>query len=297
MTAQPAVLVVGDGIIDQVERLDGEISVAPGGAALNVAVGARVLGVATTLIFTGAQDQQGAMIRSYLAAHDVPHQVVPSRHGTGVASSRPGSRHGTLVYSFNEAIRARRYAFDAAMRQLAERAQVIAVTGFPFDEPDSVAQYSRLVDGTEAIKVIDPNPRPAGMRSREGFRDGFLSIARTSDLVKVSDEDLELLFGDARDASRLAARQRPGGPGDPRQRWGVGASGGWPGAALSDRSAVDPDSGHPRCRRRDLGGRVVRPGEQGVDADLRRMAGHPQAGHGGGCRDLPVAGWAAEVAR
>lgn len=197
MSAQPAVLVVGDGIIDRIRRLDGEMLVTPGGAALNVAVGVRVLGQPSALVFTGADDESGSAIRDHLAAHGVDFLIVPSAHGTGIASATPTGSDGALSYTFNHAIRARHYAFDSAMRELAERARVIALTGFPLDDPDSVERYLKLIEDTGAVKVIDPNPRPAAIHDLGGFRAGFLRIASRSDLVKVSDEDLELLFGES----------------------------------------------------------------------------------------------------
>lgn len=188
---------MGDGIVDVIERGDGRGAVThPGGAGLNLAVGLARLGTPATLLYLSSDDPYGELIRDHLATHAVRAVGLPGTRPSGIATSVPGTAAGEVEYSFNDSMLNRRYRFTRDAVEAVSAASAVAVTAYPFDDPGSVRRYLELVDGLAAAKVVDPNPRPALVKDRNAYRTGFEEVARACDVIKLSDEDVEVLYGD-----------------------------------------------------------------------------------------------------
>ncbi|UJP08951.1 PfkB family carbohydrate kinase [Microbacterium sp. KUDC0406] len=198
-TARGAV-VIGDALIDEI-RDDRGVRELVGGAALNVAVGLRRLGVPVTLIAMVGADEPGAHIREYLADHGVALVESPSALGSSraVVSRAP---NGEPEYVFNEAAQRRSIRYDDAARRAIADAGIVAVSCFPFDVP---AETDALVDALgEAPLAIDPNPRAGMLTDRDEFVRGFERLAARASLVKVGADDAALLY----DGDLEALRER-----------------------------------------------------------------------------------------
>lgn len=192
------VVVVGDALIDEL-RDDRGTREFVGGAALNVAVGLSRLGVDTALIAMVGEDAAGARIRAFLTDFGVELIASPSPLGSSRAVSTR-SAGGEPSYAFNEAARARRIRVDDAVRAAIAAAELIVVSCFPFDD---AAQTALLAEAVAAVPlVIDPNPRAGMLHDREEFVRGFEALAATAALVKVGDDDADLLYGLPLDALR-----------------------------------------------------------------------------------------------
>lgn len=187
------VAVVGDALVDQV---DGASIV--GGAALNVAVGLARLGVAARLIAMVGDDAAGAVVREHCAAHGVELVATPAPHGTAVATAvRDG---GTMHYEFNAAGRAR-FVDLAGLEGLLADAPLVVVSCLALEHETQVAPLAALPRSRERL-LLDPNARPAYLRepgARERFAAGLDLLASRALLVKVSDEDAELVYGEHAD--------------------------------------------------------------------------------------------------
>lgn len=192
------VVVIGDALVDEV---DGASIV--GGAALNVAVGLARLGVPTRLIAMVGDDEPGQLVREHCAAHGVELLATDAPHGTAVAAAvREG---GTMRYEFNAAGR-QRFVDLAGLEVVLEAAPLVVVSCLALELPEQIAPLRSLSRSTERL-LIDPNARPAylrGDRARERFAAGLDALAAQSLLVKLSDEDAELVCGE--DADSTAAR-------------------------------------------------------------------------------------------
>ena len=193
-------VVVGDALIDEI-RDDGGVCELVGGAALNVAVGLRRLGVPTTLIAMVGDDEAGAHIREYLDDHDVRLIASTAPRGSSRAIVQRGA-DGEPVYVFNEAAKQRsiRYS-DEAVTAIAD-AGLVAVSCFPFDVP---AEVDALVEAAgDARLAIDPNPRSGMLSDRAEFVRGFERVAAGASIVKVGADDAALLY----DGDLAALRER-----------------------------------------------------------------------------------------
>ncbi len=192
MTETNRVVVVGDALIDELRDAD-SLREFPGGAALNVAVGLAVLGVPTTLIAMVGDDSDGAVLRDFLAAHDVALIATTGPHGSSRATS--DRTDGEPRYAFNEAARKRRIEFGEAERAALDAARLVVVSCFPFDDTAQTDDFLSVVADPERRLVIDPNPRAGMLADRETFVRNFERAAARSLLTKVGDEDAELLYG------------------------------------------------------------------------------------------------------
>jgi fructokinase len=197
MAAEFRVVVIGDALIDEL-RDDSGVREFVGGAALNVAVGLSRLGVPTTLIAMVGDDEPGERIRGFLADYGVELIASASPHGTSRAVSTR-SAGGEPTYVFNTAAQQRRVVYGAAERAAIAAAPLVAISCVPFDDR---AQTDELIDAVAAASVvaIDPNPRAGMLHDRDEFVRGFERAAAGATLVKVGDDDAELLYGISLDA-------------------------------------------------------------------------------------------------
>lgn len=187
------VVVVGDALIDEI-RDDAGVREFVGGAGLNVAVGLSRLGVPASLIAMVGDDAAGAQIRAYLGDYDVELLESPAPFGTSRAISTR-SAAGEPEYVFNEAAQNRRVHYGDAERAALAAAPMVVVSCFPFDD---AAQTDELVDATTSASTplaIDPNPRSGMLHDRAEFVRGFEKAASGALLVKVGEDDAQLLYG------------------------------------------------------------------------------------------------------
>lgn len=198
------VVVIGDALID--ELVDDEVTTHHvGGSALNVAVGLSILGVPASLIAMIGDDVDGALIRGHLADFGVELLPTITPRGTGIARSERVD--GEPRYTFSESMVQRTIAFDAAQRAAIADADIVAVSGFPFDVPAQVELLARAVDGRPHV-AVDPNPRPGLLHDTDAFRRALEAFGGTAQLIKLGDDDARLLWNEpaAELAPRLLAR-------------------------------------------------------------------------------------------
>lgn len=195
-------VVIGDALIDEI-RDDSGVRELVGGAALNVAVGLRRLGVGTTLIAMVGDDEAGAHIREYLSDHGVRLISSDARRGSSRAIVQRAA-NGEPQYVFNEAAQKRSIRYSDEARAVIAAAGLVAISCFPFDVP---AEVDALVEALGDARVaVDPNPRTGMLSDREEFVRGFERLAASSAIVKVGADDAAILYNGDLDALRLRLR-------------------------------------------------------------------------------------------
>lgn len=195
-------VVIGDALIDEI-RDDSGIRELVGGAALNVAVGLRRLGVPTTLVAMVGDDEAGDHIREYLDDHGVRLIAGPAPHGSSRAIVQR-SAGGEPQYVFNEAAQRRSIRYSDDARRAIDEAALVAVSCFPFDDAEEVDALAATVAG--ARLAIDPNPRAGMLHDRSEFVRGFERVAAAAEIVKVGADDAALLYDGDLDALRARLR-------------------------------------------------------------------------------------------
>ncbi len=185
MTA-PRALVIGEALVDAVERPGGGHEEHPGGSPANVAIGLGRLGRPVDLLTWLGDDTHGRLVTAHLAASQVN---VHGGHAdrTPVALARIGE-DGSASYTFDLAWQVPSWRPDVP--------PVVAHTGSIATtlEPggSSVVDLLTRLRPTSTI-TYDPNLRPAIMGSAAEVRDRVHELVALADVVKASDEDLEWL--------------------------------------------------------------------------------------------------------
>jgi fructokinase len=185
------VVVIGDALIDEMRDATGSVD-APGGSALNVAVGLSILGVPSTLIAMYSDDADGQVLARHLAEHGVAAIAWSSHLGTGRAISDRTS--GEPTYSFNSASVARSIAFTQPMLDAIAAADLVAISGFPLDDEQQFAALAAAVAGKTVL--LDPNPRTGLLLDAARFARNLERFAPSLRLLKLGDEDAHLLFAE-----------------------------------------------------------------------------------------------------
>ncbi len=203
MTAD--VVVVGDALIDELRDERG-VREFVGGAALNVAVGLSRLGHSAALIAMVGEDADGARVRTYLSTFGVTLIATPSPLGTARAISE--RINGEPTYIFNNASKNRSIVFGSAERDAILSARAVVVSCMALDDPAQVMGLRAALDGSDADLFIDPNPRAGMMRDRDEFVRGFEALIARARLVKVGDDDTELLYNSRVEPVRGWLRER-----------------------------------------------------------------------------------------
>lgn len=186
-----SIAVIGDALIDEMRDDTGSVD-APGGSALNVAAGLAILGVPATLVAMIGADADGHTLTEYLSGYGVDVLPSPSRLGTGRAISDRSD--GEPSYSFTPAQVQRRIDFRAAAR-LIGTADIIAVSGFPFDNQEQFDSLRTAIGG--ATVLVDPNPRPGLLIDRDLFAANLEALAPSIAVLKLGEDDVRLLWDDS----------------------------------------------------------------------------------------------------
>lgn len=183
------IAVVGDALVDVVDGRS-----VPGGAALNVAVGLARLGTDVDLVAMVADDEPGRLLAAHAASHGVRLAPTPAPLGTATATA---TRDGdTMRYVFNEAGR-RRHVDVTPLLPLLDAADLVVVSCMALDDERQAEPLLRIADPERRL-VVDPNPRPGYLPTPEHvvrFREAVERIGARSRVVKVGDEDAELVWG------------------------------------------------------------------------------------------------------
>lgn len=197
MTTLPPAVVVGESVLDLIEEGDaasGVFRASVGGGPLNVAVGLQRLGTSAHLISAVGLDEAGTRVRQLLDAEGV----------TVLSSAGPG--HRTVVALATRRAGPLRFhpygelssGWEVSGPALAEavRGARVLVTGYSLLTFDAgVELIGGLLDVPGPLKVLDPNVRPAAVADPIAYREILSRLLRDVDVVKMSDEDVDSVYG------------------------------------------------------------------------------------------------------
>ncbi len=182
-------LVIGESLIDVVERTDGSTQEHVGGSPANVAVGLARLGHDVALASLVGADDRGVRIANHL-----------QQEGILLAEGSVGTRPTSVATSTLDATGAAAYSFDLSW----ELPELASFEGVAHVHTGSIA--ATLEPGASAVlKAIqsvrpqatisyDPNTRPSLMGGAHEVRAKIEALIGLSDVVKASDEDIAWLY-------------------------------------------------------------------------------------------------------
>ncbi|MPV48732.1 MULTISPECIES: carbohydrate kinase [unclassified Pseudactinotalea] len=197
-------LIIGEALVDVVERPGQTPQEHPGGSPANVAYGLARLGREVELATWIGQDPRGAVIRTHLTVAGV--RLVHGHNGalrTPTSIARIGA-DGSAQYEFDIEFQVPEVHLDSDVAVV--HTGSIAATTVP--GADAIAEI--VVAAREYSTITyDPNSRPTLMGTPEQARARIEPLVAAADVVKVSDEDVRWLYPDTveEDVVRRWARE------------------------------------------------------------------------------------------
>jgi fructokinase len=200
------VLVVGEALVDIVERPGAPTVEHPGGSPANVALGLARLGRRANLLTRIGDDPRGRVVRAHLEASGVrlvPGSVTGERTSTATAHLDPS---GAATYDFDLDWRLP----EGPSPEPGACIHTGSIAAFLPPGGDAVLALVEKAAGRATISY-DPNARPRLMGDPATARQRVETLVRHADVVKVSDEDLAWL-APGEDLVAVAASWLAGGP-------------------------------------------------------------------------------------
>lgn len=179
-------LVIGEALVDIVHRDGEEPATHPGGSPANVAIGLARLGRDVTLLTWLGEDERGDLVRRHLESSRVRIASGSQRAERTSSAIATIAHDGSATYEFDLTI-------DYPEHYLAEDTIVLHTGSIGAVLDPGAEKVAAQIDAAreQATITYDPNLRPSIMGSPEAVRDRVLATIARSDVVKVSDEDLE----------------------------------------------------------------------------------------------------------
>ncbi len=192
-------LVVGEALIDVVRRPGCEDQEHAGGSAANVAIALARLGRPVRLATSWGPDDRGAVLAQHLARDGVTlagdPEILP-RTSTAVATLAPS---GAASYDFD--LDWRLPPIAAGGPRVVHACSIAAVLPPGCDDVHALAERLRLL----ATLTYDLNARPGITGTGADVVARVEALAALADVVKASDEDLEMLWPDRPEPETVAA--------------------------------------------------------------------------------------------
>jgi fructokinase len=203
--AQPRVLVVGEALVDVVPDRDGRPQDLPGGSPANVAITLGRLGRDVRLVTVLGADRRGELVRTWLEASNVTVHAEPPGSGRTSSAVVTLDASGAATYEFDVV-----WDLGTVPTGQHDALHVGSIATVLAPGADVVLEAVRAHHG-RALVSLDPNARPALTPDHPAAVARVEELVALSDVVKVSDEDLEWLHPD-RDPVATAQRWATLGP-------------------------------------------------------------------------------------
>lgn len=185
--------VIGEALVDVVNKPHQPLQAHPGGSPMNVAVGVSRLGHDAEFIGRFGRDEHGQMIVAHLKDSGVKIPISADDKKTSVAQANIGES-GAAEYEFDID-----WSLESAQDELAyatrhSTAVHVGSIGAML-EPGASSVVQTVKDAAEtALISYDPNCRPTIIPDSSQARAWAESVVPHTDLIKASDEDLLWLY-------------------------------------------------------------------------------------------------------
>lgn len=194
------ILCAGEALIDMLPRLTeaGEDAFAPypGGAVFNTAIALARLGEATAF-FTGLSDDLfGQRLQSALDNSGVDTSLA-HRSDKPTTLAFVTLADGQARYAFYDENTAGRLLNETDLPPIPAKISALFVGGISLAAEPCGAAYATLAQraAKDRVVMIDPNIRPAFIADEAAYRARIEGLIARADIVKLSDEDLQWLYG------------------------------------------------------------------------------------------------------
>lgn len=166
-----------------------------GGAVFNTAIALGRLGVQTGMITGLSTDMFGQQLADALrASHVDTTRVIRSDRPTTLAFVKLTDGHAS--YSFFDESSAGRMIRPEDLPNLSDEVSALFFGGISLAVEPCADTYAALAEREAAGRAVmmDPNIRPGFIKDVDRYRDRLARMLRLTDIVKVSDEDLNWIY-------------------------------------------------------------------------------------------------------
>lgn len=179
----------------------------PGGSPFNVAIGLARLGEKAAFFGGISRDPMGEMLIERLRSEDVDTNTVHRSNALTTLSLVQKDASGHPAYTFYGEGTADRMVTEADIPSGLTGMSILHVGSYAVLVEPVASTYKSLIHRHKADCLIayDPNIRPTVMADLDLWRRNTEDVAALSDVIKVSREDLDLLYPD--EAPETAARR------------------------------------------------------------------------------------------
>ena len=187
------ILCCGEALIDMVPNADGAFAPLAGGSVFNTAIGLGRQGVDVGMLSGVSNDLFGTSLAETLEASGVSsHHLIRSDRPTTLAFVK--LVNGQASYAFyDENTAGRMLSADDMPSDLPEDIEAMFYGGISLAvEPCADAYLSLLKrNAADRLIMVDPNIRSNFIQDEERYRERLNEIISLTDIVKISDEDLD----------------------------------------------------------------------------------------------------------
>jgi fructokinase len=214
MPGRGVVAVAGEALIDLVPRADGALEPLVGGGPFNAARALGRLGQATAFLGCVSRDAFGGRIAASLEADGVAlDERLRTDRPTSLAIAELDAA-GAASYRFHFAdTSAEALEPGVALACLPETVRALHVGGLGLVLEPMAYAVEALAErlAGRALVMVDPNVRPSLIRDRAAYEARLSRVVSHADIVKLSDEDLQVLAPDRPpdEAARALLSQGP----------------------------------------------------------------------------------------
>jgi fructokinase len=198
MTTAPHVIVVDEALVDLAPR-DGLLLPLPGGSPYNVAVGLGRLGTRASFLGPRSTDGFGELLTTRLAEAGVSLDLSTLTAAPTTLAVLHLDDHARASYGFYLEGTSAAGLREEDLPSLGDATAVhLSLGAVTLDTRPAGAAFAALVAREAGRRTItlDPNVRPSVIDDLAAYADRLAAVVARCDLVKVSDEDLALLYPD-----------------------------------------------------------------------------------------------------
>jgi fructokinase len=188
------IAVVGEALVDLIVDATGAVAARHGGAPFNAARAAARLGAPVAFLGALSTDRFGSRMAEQLVADGVDISSAPrTEHPTTLALAEL-DEHGSASYRFYVAGTSAPEFTRSELRPLQPTALLTGGLALVLTPMAEHAERLARTMPPEVLVMVDVNCRPALIGDRPAYTDRVMRIVERADVVKVSTEDLGVLF-------------------------------------------------------------------------------------------------------
>lgn len=214
--SESVVAVVGESLVDLIRQPSGEFRPFCGGSPYNVARALGRMGAPVSYLSPIGEDSLGDLLADALEAEGVRLPGARSTRPTSLALVTLDDAGQPAYALYREGVADRDVTAEELLARLPESTKVLHTGSLALvpGEIEKMMDLLREVRARGILVAVDVNMRPSVEPALETYVDGVLSLLPLCDLVKASDEDLEVLgLNGAPEELAAQVLERLGSPG------------------------------------------------------------------------------------